>query len=132
MIQFDPNKCVHCWRCIEACNDLVVNEVLYCTSRGVGPGVSYGHAPSLVDSECVGCGECVQLCPTGALTESKSIGKGRHWELERVTTTCPYCGVGCQVEVHVDREQQQYCEGHRSGRSAPERRYALCEREIRL
>lgn len=55
------------------------------------------------ESSCVHCGECVQLCPTGALTEKKAVAMGRPWELDRVRTTCPYCGVGCQMELHVDR-----------------------------
>lgn len=103
MIRFDPNRCIHCWRCLQACRDVAVNEVLYCEGRGPAARISYHNSSSLRDSECVGCGECVQLCPTGALTEAKSIGKGRQWELDRVATTCPYCGVGCQMDLHVDR-----------------------------
>jgi len=103
MIRFDSNKCVLCWRCVAGCNERVVNEVLHFSGRSNDPRISYGQDLSLRNSECVGCGECVQLCPTAALTESKSIGKGRHWELDRVATTCPYCGVGCQMELHVDR-----------------------------
>lgn len=103
MIRFDPNKCIHCWRCIEACQEIAVNEVLHFSGRSSRPAISFGPGLSLRDSECVACGECVQLCPTGALMEAKSIGKGRPWQLDRVSTTCPYCGVGCQMELHVDR-----------------------------
>jgi formate dehydrogenase major subunit len=54
-----------------------------------------------MESDCVFCGQCVQVCPTGALTEKKLKGLGRVWETEKIRTTCPYCGVGCQMWLHV-------------------------------
>jgi formate dehydrogenase major subunit len=57
----------------------------------------------MANSSCVQCGECVQLCPVGALIDRKAVGKGRTWQLEKIDTTCAYCGVGCQVTLHVDR-----------------------------
>ena len=99
----DPDKCIHCFRCIRGCNDLVVNEVLDMGYRGTRSTVICDHDVPMGASSCVHCGECVQLCPTGALVEKKAAGLGRPWELDRVRTTCPYCGVGCQVELHVDR-----------------------------
>jgi formate dehydrogenase major subunit len=99
----DPNKCIHCSRCIRGCNELVVNGVLDMGFRGDRSIVICDADLPMGQSSCVHCGECVQLCPTAALTEKKAVGTGRPWELERVRTTCPYCGVGCQVELHVDR-----------------------------
>jgi formate dehydrogenase major subunit len=99
----DPDKCIHCFRCIRGCNDLVVNEVLEMGYRGAASAVICDADVPMGQSSCVACGECVQLCPTGSLIERKAIGLGRPWELDRVRTTCAYCGVGCQVEVHVDR-----------------------------
>lgn len=97
----DGDRCIQCGRCVEACNRLVVNEVLDFGLRG-------GHTRVICDddrpmglSSCVQCGECVQVCPVGALTEKKGIGKGRPWEIRKVRTTCPYCGVGCQLELHL-------------------------------
>lgn len=104
-IMRDPNKCILCGRCIEGCNQLVVNEVLDFGFRG-------GHTRLICDADfpmgqstCVQCGECVQLCPVGALVEKKGMGKARRWETETVRTTCPYCGVGCQLELHVKDDQ---------------------------
>lgn len=101
----DPNKCILCGRCVEGCNRLVVNEVLDFGFRG-------GHTKVICDadlpmgqSSCVQCGECVQLCPVGALIEKKGIGQARRWETRKVRTTCPYCGVGCQLELHVKGDQ---------------------------
>lgn len=99
----DDSKCINCGRCVAACNSSVVNEVL-------GNGFRSSHSKVICDnnipmgsSTCVQCGECVQLCPTGALTDKKAHGKGRSWQLEKVNTTCPYCGVGCQVTLHTDK-----------------------------
>lgn len=99
----DPNKCIQCSICIRGCNDLVVNDVLDMGYRGDRTAVICDADVPMGASSCVHCGECVQLCPTGALIEKKSIGLGRVWELDRIRTTCAYCGVGCQIEVHVDR-----------------------------
>ena len=52
-------------------------------------------------SSCVFCGQCVEMCPTGALTYKPAKGKGRDYEFNKVVTTCPYCGVGCQLELRV-------------------------------
>jgi predicted molibdopterin-dependent oxidoreductase YjgC len=52
-------------------------------------------------SKCVMCGECLQACPVGALLDKYAMGRGRSWERTQVRTTCPYCGVGCQMDVHV-------------------------------
>jgi formate dehydrogenase major subunit len=103
MIQRNPNKCINCFRCIRGCNDVVVNEVLEMGYRGARSLVIADQDVPLGESTCVGCGECIQLCPTGALTDTKSAGRGRAWDLDQVRTTCPYCGVGCQMDLHVHR-----------------------------
>jgi len=102
MIIKNPNKCIHCFRCIRGCNETVVNEVLDMGFRGNRSLVVADQNLPLGESSCLSCGECVQLCPTGALVEKKSEGGGRTWDLEKVRTTCPYCGVGCQMDMHVD------------------------------
>jgi predicted molibdopterin-dependent oxidoreductase YjgC len=53
---------------------------------------------------CVQCGECSQICPVGAIIDKNAIGKGRLWELDKVETVCPYCGVGCKLNLHIDRK----------------------------
>jgi formate dehydrogenase major subunit len=101
----DPNKCILCGRCIEGCNELVVNQVLGFAERGFNKMVVCDTDVPMGESTCVQCGECVQLCPVGALIDKKGIGKARTWETKKVRTTCPYCGVGCQLELHVKGEQ---------------------------
>jgi predicted molibdopterin-dependent oxidoreductase YjgC len=97
----DMNRCIRCGRCIRGCQEIVVNEVLAMGNRGSEAAVVVDDDRPFAGSSCVFCGECVQLCPVGALIEKKSKGKGRPWETTAVRTTCPYCGVGCQIDLHV-------------------------------
>jgi predicted molibdopterin-dependent oxidoreductase YjgC len=106
-IVMNPNKCIVCGRCVAACNDVVVNEVLTFANRGYKTKVVCDTAVPMAESTCVQCGECLQLCPTAAITEKKSMGMGREWELEKVNTTCPYCGVGCQMTLYVDKAKNR-------------------------
>jgi len=99
MIVRDFSRCLRCGRCAAACNQVQVNLAL--PSRP-----DQGHDPGdwlpLADYDrCTHCGECVQACPVGALFERKAFGLGVEGETERVRTTCPYCGVGCQQWLHL-------------------------------
>lgn len=101
----DHSKCIQCGRCIAGCNNTVVNEVLSFGYRGHETTVICDNDLPMGGSSCVQCGECVQLCPTGAIIEKLVRGQGRPWEMQKVHTTCPYCGVGCQIELHVKDNQ---------------------------
>lgn len=101
MIQRDLNKCILCGRCIRVCNEIQVHEVLDFSMRGSRAKVGPAFDSDYIDSECVFCGSCVDACPVGALTFKQARFKGRPWELEKVKTTCPYCGVGCQLDLNV-------------------------------
>lgn len=103
----DNGKCISCGRCVAGCNKTVVNEVLDFGFRGGETEIIIDDDLAMGESSCVQCGECVQLCPTGALTDKKARGKGRVWDLEKVNTTCPYCGVGCQTTLHIDRAKNR-------------------------
>lgn len=111
MIIRDMNKCIQCYRCITGCSELVVNEVLGMAYRGSGMSVVCDLDSPMGRSSCVICGECVQLCPTGALTEKKShAGHGNH-DVRKVRTTCAYCGIGCQLYLHVSDNAVQKVTG---------------------
>ncbi|MDZ7759047.1 MAG: formate dehydrogenase subunit alpha [Desulfovermiculus sp.] len=97
----DFAKCILCGRCVRACQEIQVNQAISIGFRGkLSKIVAAGDRP-LKDSDCVFCGECVQVCPTGALLPKDARFRARPWEEQRVRTTCPYCGVGCQMYLHV-------------------------------
>jgi len=97
----DQSKCVLCGRCVRACLHVQVNGVIDVAMRGSESFITTFNNTSLKDSNCVYCGQCVQACPVGALTPKKAKTLGRSWEVQKVRTTCAYCGVGCQLWLHV-------------------------------
>jgi formate dehydrogenase alpha subunit len=103
-IVYDPSKCIRCGRCVRICAEVQRAEAITFRLRGGKADVTTGFGVPLVDSTCVTCGQCVSTCPTGALYEKKSIGKGQVKDLEKVRTTCPYCGVGCQIDLNINRK----------------------------
>jgi formate dehydrogenase alpha subunit len=100
-ITYEPNKCVLCGRCVRICNEVVMAGTIDFTGRGFTtmPDTAYGRPRSL--ENCEFCGQCVSTCPVGALTDRPSRGKGRSYEMKKVLTTCPYCGVGCNFYLNV-------------------------------
>jgi len=103
MIQRDLNKCILCGRCVRVCNEIQVNEVLDFSGRGSRSKVGPAFDMDYFSSDCVFCGECADACPVGAITFKQARFAGRPWELEKVRTTCPYCGVGCQIDLNVHK-----------------------------
>jgi len=101
MIRRDLDKCILCGRCVRACNEIQVNEILDFSKRGSRTKVGPAFDNDYIDSECVFCGQCVDVCPVGALTFKQARFEGRPWEIEKVRTTCAYCGVGCQLDLNV-------------------------------
>ncbi len=101
LIVRDFSRCILCGRCVQACNDLQVNRAIGYGYRGAASKIVTTGDKPYQESDCVFCGQCVQACPVGALTEKKAQGLARSWETKKVRTTCPYCGVGCQMWLHV-------------------------------
>jgi predicted molibdopterin-dependent oxidoreductase YjgC len=107
----DYAKCILCYKCVEACGEDAQNTfAIAVAGRGFEARISTEHAVPLTDSACVYCGNCIGVCPTGALvfkTEHAMRAVGRWDEAlqTKTDTICPYCGVGCAVTVHVQEEQ---------------------------
>ncbi len=101
---FDKNKCIDCRRCTRVCSDLQVQNAITPENRGfkVHSGV-HPYVP-LSETDCVSCGNCVSVCPTGALMEKKKESF-REWDVKKVRTTCSYCGVGCQFNLKVVKDK---------------------------
>lgn len=97
----DINKCILCGRCIRACEEIVGRNVLDFAYRGFKTKVAPFMDTPVGESECIYCGSCVAVCPTGALIEKDMVGKGRKWEVKKVKTVCPYCGTGCTIDLNV-------------------------------
>ena len=96
----DFSRCILCGRCVQACNEVQVNNAIQFRSDKTKVVTGEDDKP-LKDSQCVFCGECVQACPVGALVEKDARYRVRPWETQKVKTTCSYCGVGCQIYLHV-------------------------------
>jgi predicted molibdopterin-dependent oxidoreductase YjgC len=98
----DYSKCILCGRCWAACTAIQVNGVVpHPSGRRAerAGGKDWYPLPDL--EQCELCGQCVDVCPVGALTERTAKGVARSWELQRIRTTCPHCGMGCQTVVHL-------------------------------
>jgi formate dehydrogenase major subunit/formate dehydrogenase alpha subunit len=98
-VRVDLNKCILCTRCIRACAEIQGRFVWGLAERGYDAHIVAGASTDMIDARCESCGACVAYCPTGALDNRMSAGLGRADKL--VTTTCTYCGVGCQYDLNV-------------------------------
>jgi formate dehydrogenase major subunit len=112
------DACIQCTRCVRACREEQVNDVIGFAFRGAASQIVFDLGDPMGASTCVACGECVQACPTGALAPAKDaylVEADR-----RVPSVCPYCGVGCQLTYHVKDNTIVRVEG-RNGRANEER-----------
>ncbi|HEX8005135.1 MAG TPA: 2Fe-2S iron-sulfur cluster-binding protein [Trebonia sp.] len=103
----DYGKCILCYKCVDACGDQWQNTfAITVAGRGFDARISTEFASALPDSACVYCGNCVEVCPTGALMPKREFdlrASGKYDESKQTsaTTICPFCGVGCSLTLHV-------------------------------
>lgn len=102
-IAYDVDRCIRCWRCVRFCAEVQMAEALTVKGRSCRAEVSTAFDVDLIESTCELCGGCISTCPTGAMMDRAAMGKGRSKDLDRVRTTCAYCGVGCQLDLNVHR-----------------------------
>ncbi len=119
-IAVNLDACIQCTRCLRACREEQVNDVIGYAFRGEHSKIVFDFDDPMGESTCVACGECVQACPTGALMPARDAA------LEvadrTVDSVCPYCGVGCQLTYHVKNNRILHVEG----RDGPANRGRLC------
>ncbi|HET7410469.1 MAG TPA: molybdopterin-dependent oxidoreductase, partial [Paracoccaceae bacterium] len=104
------DACIHCNLCVRACREVQVNDVIGMAGRGAHEKIVFDFDDPMGESSCVGCGECVQACPTGALMEASALDdveRGDSAAFDReVSSVCPYCGVGCQISYKIRTDSQ--------------------------
>ena len=95
----DPNKCILCGLCVRVCDEVMGIGALGLVHRGFDTVVKPTLEKPLVESGCVSCGQCVSVCPTGALGERLTIKKSVPLDTDQTDTTCSYCSVGCSLHL---------------------------------
>ncbi len=116
----DLSACIQCDRCVRACGEVQVNQVIGVQGRGAESRIVFDLADAMGESTCVACGECVQACPTGALSTKTQLGDQ---QVDRqVDSVCPFCGVGCLLTYHVKDERIVKVQG----RAGPANEERLC------
>jgi formate dehydrogenase major subunit len=119
-IAVNLDACIQCTRCLRACRDEQVNDVIGLAFRGEHAKIVFDMDDAMGASTCVACGECVQACPTGALMPARDAALAV--PDKSVDSVCPYCGVGCQLTYHVKDNTILYVEG----RDGPANEGRLC------
>ena len=125
-ISVNLDACINCGLCVRACREVQSNDVIGMAYRGAHSKVVFDFDKAMGDSTCVACGECVQVCPTGALMEQSlldTVSQTRVVHADKsVDTLCPYCGVGCQTTAHVKDDKIVAIDG----RDGPANNNRLC------
>jgi formate dehydrogenase major subunit len=119
------DACIHCNLCVRACREVQVNDVIGMAYRGHGAKIVFDFDDPMGESTCVACGECVQACPTGALMPSAKVDENQVYigpADKTVDSVCPFCGVGCQTEIHVKDNRIVEVKG----KNGPANRQRLC------
>ena len=105
---YDPDACILCNRCVRYTQEVMQCSALSLEGRGPHARIVPTHGYSWLDTECELCGGCLSVCPTGAIYEKFEEGTSRpEPALDKVKSTCTFCGVGCQIDINVDPETKR-------------------------
>src|SRR4030042_2857953 len=94
-------KCILCGRCVRMCDDVVGANAIGYVGRGFECEIIPAFEQSLKKTDCVFCGNRISTCPVDALQSKPYMRKARTWEVKKIQTVCPYCGVGCVIDLHI-------------------------------
>ena len=120
----DYDNCISCYRCVRVCAEQEGDYAINVMNRGFETQITTEFGNDLRDSQCTFCGQCVQTCPTGALTDKKAIrAKDLPGEIKKTRSVCPYCGVGCAVDILTKEERVV---GIQPAMDGPSNEGALC------
>jgi formate dehydrogenase major subunit len=119
-IAVNLDSCIQCTRCVRACREEQVNDVIGYAFRGEHAKIVFDIDDPMGDSTCVACGECVQACPTGALMPAREVGLVK--PDKQVHSVCPFCGVGCQLTYNIKDNKILSVDG----RDGPSNHNRLC------
>lgn len=100
VMERDQNKCILCGKCVRVCKEVQVTGTIDFAGRGFKTRIATAFDAPIDYKNCRLCGQCISVCPTGALV-NKQLKGTRPWEVTKVTTTCPFCGVGCNFDLNV-------------------------------
>ena len=124
LIRFDMNVCIKCGMCVRICNEVQGENELSLIKRGVASEVSTDFDRPL---NCDFCGQCVQICPVGAISSKWLVGTGREFELDRTETVCSFCSLGCTLTLRRKQQKVVYAtsplESHNEGNLCVKGRY---------
>lgn len=125
VIEVDHNACIMCDRCIRACDDIQCNNVIGRAGKGYDARIAFDHDQPMGKSTCVSCGECMAVCPTGALIDKPlTLPLLSTTPFKQVDSLCPYCGVGCSLTYTVDTAHNTIVQI--AGRDSPVNHGRLC------
>ena len=107
LINYDPALCIMCEKCVHVCNEVIGDDAIEVKFGGYGSTIIPKNADTL---DCTFCGECIAVCPVGALVSSDFKYSANAWELSRVPSTCAHCSAGCSLEYEVKQTDRNSLE----------------------
>jgi formate dehydrogenase major subunit len=119
-IAVNLDACIQCTRCVRACREVQVNDVIGYAGSGLDSKIVFDFDDPMGESTCVACGECVQACPTGALMPARGVGL--QVPDKKVDSVCPFCGVGCLLTYNVKQNKILWVDG----KDGPSNHNRLC------
>ncbi len=104
VMERDQSKCILCGKCVRVCREVQVTNTIDFAGRGYKTRIATALDAPIDYKNCRLCGQCISVCPTGALV-NKQLKGTRPWEVSKVTTTCPFCGVGCNFDLNIKNKK---------------------------
>ncbi len=125
-IKRDYNKCIMCTCCVRVCEEVVTASAIDIELRGFHSQIACAFDEPLAKSSCIFCGQCIMVCPVGALTSKVAAGRGRSYETEKTVSTCAVCGTGCTIRIDTFKGKMAGINSIRDAEQSPVNQGMLC------